>query len=161
MTTTISGSNGIDKVATGAVTKDKLPAGTVLQVVSATTASQVSTSSTSLVTSGLTATITPTSATSKIYVVLSTPAITAANNNAYFTIYRNSTNVLGGTATMGSIVNSSTVYGMGAQAALAYLDSPATTSATTYTLYFYSTGGTAICQLNGQAGSITLMEIAA
>ena len=42
-----------------------------------------------------------------------------------------------------------------------YLDSPATTSSTTYTLYLKLTGGTIYLCQSGAVATLTLMEIAA
>ena len=47
-----------------------------------------------------------------------------------------------------------------AKTPLIYLDSPATTSATTYTLYFSANNGTALISGSSSISSITLMEIA-
>ena len=65
MAVTIDGTTGVSAVQAGAVTTSDLPAGTVLQVVNATYATQVTIASTSFSATGLTASITPTSATSK------------------------------------------------------------------------------------------------
>ena len=106
----------------------------VLQVVSATSSTTVISSSTTFVTSGLAVTITPTLATSKILIFANT---TAQNSSTayvgYFTLFRGTvagTNLGNGSDGMQQVYSngSSAVY---SPLAASYLDSPATTSATT------------------------------
>jgi hypothetical protein len=141
-------------------------AGGILQVVQATLGSSISTASTTFVTTGLTASITPSSSTSKIFVQVSGTGDTqAAGAQLGVTIYRNSTNVLGSQNAFTNIYGQSSRIIVPANAM--YLDSPATTSAVSYTVYFNSpiatntvifnqliTGGTS-------TSTITLMEISA
>ena len=150
---------GSDALAAGAPSRSQLPAGTVLQVVNATYATETSTTSATFVTTNLTASITPTSATSKILVLTTGSGVAAANGGTIFTIYRNSTNLSAqGFCIIG---NPSSTTGTTGTFAINYLDSPATTSATSYTLYFESQAGTSKVHWNNQPSSITLMEIAA
>ena len=119
--------------------------GKVLQVVNATDSTERSTSSGTFVTasSTLTLSITPSSASNKIFVICSTfiqPQ--GSGNDTYITLYRNSTN-LG--ATNGT---------------LTFLDSPATTSATTYEFRMKVSAGTSYINANSTTGSITAVEIA-
>ena len=142
------------------------PAGAVLQVVNATTLAGITTSSTSFVTTGFSASITPTSATSKIYAVVNGGGAycsTSAGIVMYSTIYRNSTNI--GDATFG-LERHTTVGGSFAIAphSMSVLDSPATTSSTTYTCYFRNAGTAGTVEFSGAdrgVVSLTLMEIAA
>ena len=131
----------------------------VLQVVSATTLGSItSTSSTSFVTTGLTASITPLFSTSKILIIVNSICSTALTSNyGSYTIYRNSTN-LGGINGFVLINNG----GQDASLAMSYLDSPASTSSTTYTTYIRVTNASQSVYLgDGNATSaITLMEIA-
>jgi hypothetical protein len=136
-------------------------AGTVLQVVSSTSSSVTQTSSTSFVSGNLSVSITPTSATSKILVIVSTQVDNeAAARQGNITIYRNAVNLGNGNAGM------SQFYGETGRvqfpACITYLDSPSTTSATTYGLYFRASGSY-IVSINAQPStvSITAMEIAA
>jgi hypothetical protein len=149
-------------VVSGKVPKSLLPTGSVLQVVNATSTTSVSTTSTSLVTTNFSASITPTSSSSKIFILINARCNTgAAGNNTSFAIYRGATNLTGSTGyaifSSGSNISPMTT--------LSWLDSPSTTSSTTYTLYFASSSGTSIgLQGNGSAdfpAVITLMEIAA
>ena len=164
MSITLSGDGSITGLtATGIDAVQNLPAGSVLQVVQGSTTSQTTSSSTSYVlASNLAATITPKFSTSKILVLVSTQC-SSGNNNIYLYagIGRNASVVFEG----------SVLYTTGAGAALwtpcvlNYLDSPATTSATTYQLYFKNGGGSAgnvqIGWSSPITSTITLMEIAA
>lgn len=145
-------------VAVTGLAKASLPTGSVLQVVSYTpTSGQGTTTSTSFVASSLALSITPTSATSKIYVQANFPCYTGSTNLGYFTIYRGATNLGGSVGGFGGVYTSNQYTTTG----LNYLDSPATTSSTTYTLYIRATSGSFSIGDNSLASSITLMEIAA
>jgi hypothetical protein len=146
--------------------------GNVLQVVQGTTTTQVTTTSTSLVDTALTATITPTSASSKILVLVSQSLAVTNSTNGFnsigLAIIRGSTNVFfsdRALATRAGLSGSSDVI-VDALVAFNYLDSPSTTSATTYKTQFRvfdSANGNARAQeqLNTtSASSITLLEIA-
>jgi hypothetical protein len=135
--------------------------GKVLQVVQVEYATQVSTTSSTLSDTGLSATITPTSASSKVLVIVS-QAMLAASGSGDVTINRAGTDVV----TFGygtGLGGSNTAFNQSFQ----YLDSPSTTSATTYKTRFNRRSGAATVYAqygdgNGQQRSIiTLMEIAA
>jgi hypothetical protein len=135
--------------------------GKVLQVVQGSTATGTSTSSTSFVATNLTATITPTSATSKILVSVSGGDLdngTTASIQIFATIVRNSTNI-------GNSSGLSTAFGVSrviVPNSIQVLDSPATTSATTYTVHIKASSAVAVnFTLSGELATITLMEIAA
>ncbi len=139
--------------------------GSVLQVVqgSVVTSTTSSTSST-FVTTGITASITPTSSSSKIFCFVNTSLDNnASGNQTVLTIYRNSTNVVDSGSTSGSGFNG--LFNAGSRnqlvASYFYLDSPSTTSSTSYTLYFRSIGGGNITINNTCNSFMTLMEIAA
>ena len=146
-------------IVSGYVPYANLPAGSVLQVVQFLTTSQFSTSSTSPVASGFGASITPKSATNKILVLMNFNAgiSVSGNNNNYF-IYRGTTPT-GYRITAGYVA--ATAF-LGTSAALCYLDSPATTSSTTYNLYVSADAGTAYVRGDPNSNTtITLLEIAA
>ena len=133
--------------------------GKVLQVVSSSKETTTAVSSTSFVTSGLSVSITPVSTSSKILVLITgTVQITATNNAPYGTIYRGSTNL--STASGGGFFHRYPTLGTGV-IAINYLDSPSTTSATTYALYAKQVNGGSANWFNGGKGAITLMEIGA
>jgi hypothetical protein len=145
--------------------KASLPTGSVLQVVNATFTTNASTTSSSYVTTGFAASITPTSSSSKILVVINLPCYSNGSNiQNTITIYRGGTDISingGGQRGFGQTYSSSGALQTSISAA--YLDSPATTSSTTYTIYQSSTntaGVVGICQ-NNVTATMTLMEIAA
>ena len=166
------GSTGNVLTVTGGVPVWAAPAGggKVLQVVQATYATSTTTTTGSLVDTGLSATITPSSATSKVLVMVSQPMMFYASGypraSGAFTILRTSTNLLtlgnaeiyGARATVdpGDAAELKAIY------AYSYLDSPATTSATTYKTQFQSgTSSTAYANTSGSTSTMILMEIGA
>lgn len=144
-------------------TLDRLErAGNVLQVVSASTATNTSTSSTTYVAvTNLTASITPSSATNKVLVFVNMNFyVQSVGAEGAITIYRNGSDLTGGNGFADVYTGSSDII---AQAPMLYLDSPATTSSTTYAVYMKRTQGANTIQTNlrGTTSTITLMEIAA
>jgi len=142
--------------------------GKVLQVVSATYGTATTITSTTFTDTGLTATITPTSATSKILVLIMQPMSASRNGTR---VYANTTLLRGGTTLLGTSGNATLgIYVGGSEAAIfgqfntSYLDSPATTSATTYKtqgqVYEATSSANVIYQAQMTA-TITLMEIGA
>jgi len=131
---------------------------TVLQVVSATTTNSggyVSTTSTSFVSTGFSVTITPQSTSSKIY-LLCHGTFESNNSNNRLTIYRGGTNL--GSSTGMTQTNAVNYW---VSSCMSYLDSPATTSATTYTVYFNNSGGSGTSYFGGDGNQlcITAFEI--
>jgi hypothetical protein len=147
--------------ASAAISTTKLGTGAVLQVVySNVHTGQQSTNSASFVSTGFSASITPTSATSKILVTV-TGAITNLSSNQYVvtTIARGST-VLDSTG-LAYYENSISSGYVWVPATMIYLDSPATTSSTSYTVYFKTSSASSGYFGNATAGvTFTLMEIA-
>ena len=148
------------------IPKGTMPAGSVLQVVQANTSTQVSSSSATFVDTGLTATITPTSATSKILVLVSQNGLkkssTVSSNCIDINLVRGATNLL--SPAVGAILETSTTVDNSGAGSINYLDSPATTSATTYKTQFASRNGGASVQVqyaNISNSNITLLEISA
>ena len=153
------------------IPKAALPTGSVLQVVQTVSLTNTTTTSATPVTTGISASITPSANTSKILVLIDTTVVAGATPNGVgLILYRGGTVVKnsgidGGPAYYTTYQYTSRVW---LQQSLIYLDSPATTSSTTYTLYFaaYSGGGSPV-QIGAGASpnfyptTITLMEIAA
>jgi len=138
--------------------------GKVLQVVNATYSTQTSTTSTTFADTGLTATITPTSATSKILVFVNQVGChrnSGTNGALQLRLLRDATSIVTFEKYLG--YNGGTVEINAGSASTTYLDSPATTSATTYkTQLATDLGGyTLAVQANGGTSTITLMEIGA
>ena len=138
-----------------------MAAGSVLQVVTHKNSAANSTTSSSFVATNSAVTITPSLATSKIYILANAPLYGNNNNtHVYTTIYRGSTN-LNGSAELQLFSTGSDTFGRWANGSVQILDSPDTTSATTYTVYFKnSTSGTSHYDANGGQAIITAMEIA-
>ena len=136
----------------------------VLQVVNATYGTQVSSLTASFVDTGLTATITPLFSTSKILIII--------NQNGCWKTNANTANSLdikliggntGGPLFSGALGETDTAINNGVTSSFTYLDSPATTSATTYKTQFQSRNNQATVYVqyaNVSVSSITLMEIA-
>ena len=141
-----------------------LPAGVggkVLQVVTAVNSDIVTTTSSTYQISGLTASITPSSTSSKILVNVNSFVGNAASGGEMMcTIYRNSTNIITQGSQDGYCQNFNSAGRQDSQASFTYLDSPATTSGTSYTMYLKAQGGTAQVIGEGTTASIILMEVA-
>jgi hypothetical protein len=138
--------------------------GGVIQVVQGTFGTLVSSSSSTFVDTGLTATITPKFATSRILCVVSMNgcAKDTNNNGLALQLLRNAT-VISNFVNTGGFTNSTATNRFGS-CSTNFLDSPATTSATTYKVQFsapQNTGNVYIC-IDGASSTstITLMEIA-
>ena len=131
------------------------------QVVSNVFTTNTSTSSTSFVTTSHSVSITPTSTSSKIWVIYSGTGDTQAGAVQCFgTLYRNSTNLAAG----GGLQNTwEAANRQIAPFCMNYVDSPATTSSVTYTAYCRSSGGTSIVfgAIDGSYAYMTLMEVLA
>jgi hypothetical protein len=156
-------------LADGSVTAAKLAAGVggkVLQVVQTfSTGGAIQTSSGSLVSSGVDISITPSSSSSKVLVMCSFTATSTDSNitgGTQTTIYRGATNLLTGANYPGRLTYCSTATYIHQLANISVLDSPATTSSTTYTLYFRLVGGgNASIQRDWGGVHMIAMEIAA
>ena len=154
-------STGISAAQT--VTSANMPVGSVVQVVYGYTTTEVGSASSTFIDTTLTATITPKSATNKIAVFVAhngcyTPA---SSTGLQVKIVRNSTGIsnLAYFAAFGSSNGSLDIGTIAGDV----LDSPATTSATTYKTQFARQGGSGTVYINnaGVQASIMLMEIVA
>jgi hypothetical protein len=131
--------SGVTLDVTGA-TVTGLSAGKVLQVVSSMMAGASTTSSTALVTTGLEGTITPSATSSKILISISF-ALAAAGGDAapWIQLFKGSSVISGSLGDVQSSRRQSSVgmaYNAAQSTAFNYLDSPSTTSATTYKLMY-------------------------
>lgn len=161
MTTIIDGSAGI----TFPNSTVQASAGQVLQVVQGTFSTAITTSSSTFSDTGLTASITPKFSNSKVLVLVSLSTPEKNSNNTYIRsqIVRNSTSVCYMTDIGQYTGNSNT--SVGSSLSMNYLDSPATTSATTYKVQYASVSNNAAVAFNTTFGTpvvstITLMEVA-
>ena len=136
--------------------------GKVLQVVTATDSTQRNTTSATYVTASntLSVAITPSSASNKIFIIATTTTTNQGNETSNFTIFRNSTNLASASGFHYTEGNGG--EGQELPATMSFLDSPATTSATTYQVYFKSGSGGVNTYINitGVTGTIVAFEIA-
>lgn len=142
-----------------------MPAGSILQVVQGTYATQTSNTTTTYANTGLTATITPKFATSTILVIVNHnqnyKTNGSADNGITLNLCRNGSQIIETNDSIGATPSSA--LNMSSAQNFVYIDSPATTSATTYKTQFKNnTAASAVyVQHAGKQSSITLMEIAA
>ena len=139
--------------------------GKVLQVVQATSTTSTSNTSSTYADSGLSASITPTLNTSKVLVLVSqVTKITRAFRRAQggFNLVRNSTEIVARDLNSLEVASDagSETFSTNYQS-LNYLDSPATTSSTTYKTQQRTDGGTITSQFNSSTSTIILLEIGA
>jgi len=142
------------KINNGAITSAKLDSGLALgkigQVISTTKTDTFSTASTTFVDiTGLSVSITPTSATSKILIHINLVKGTNANDQSAFKLVRGSTDIAIGDAdgsrtraTLPSYTGNADASPQYTSLAMTHLDSPSTTSATTYKIIGRTNSGT-------------------
>jgi hypothetical protein len=159
------GSSGNVLTVSGGVPTWAAPAGggKILQVVQGTYSTSTSSSSSTFADTGLSASITPSATSSKILVIVHhTECGRATNDNAGLglRLVRGSTTIQTFNLALG---DTQTVTDNKFSASTAYLDSPSTTSATTYKTQFNSGNNNAIVyvQRYSMPSTITLMEIGA
>ena len=138
--------------------------GKVVQIVNATNGTQTILSSSTFADSNLSATITPTSASNKILVFVTHSGCGKYNSNTSLQVrlLRGATTILNIESAAGS--DSGAGENMIGSIAANYLDSPATTSATTYKTQINSRANTGSAYINdatspGSNSTITLMEV--
>jgi hypothetical protein len=179
----LNGDTGVTyPVIAGGTSALQSSAGKVLQVVSTTKTDTFTTSSTTPVAiTGLSATITPTSATSKILVLVNvgSSGTTIDDYTVYLSLYRSASvitgaigNAAGNRTVCSSAQRTGASYRYGSMSIM-HQDSPASTSSLTYACYaaMESGGGTACINRSADdsdiasrprtISSITVMEIAA
>jgi hypothetical protein len=149
--------------ATGRLASSSMPTGSVLQVVSMTTTTGTNSTTTAYVDTAVTLSITPSSSSNKILVIYNLNGMyksaTSSSNSIGFNLVRGATSLgdfglyFGSTGTALATVGSSGV-GM-------YLDSPSTTSSTTYKVQIKNMTNASFVGINvsGDISSMTLMEI--
>jgi len=163
MPTVITGTDGINQVQTGAVESGDLPAGSVIQVVSAIDGGAVSTDSTSYVSAGLSASITPSSTLSTILITVHLVGCKKqfADNFLRARITRNGT-AIHNFEQEGGFNNSTSILNFGGTGTTT-IDSPSSISAQTYVVQIARSGSSggqvSVSNFDG-VSTITLMEIA-
>ena len=146
--------------------KASMPTGSVLQVVNATYATLVSSVSATFADVGLSATITPSSASNKILCIVDINGCSSYTLTAGLALrlVRTSTTILT-FESIAAYVSTGLNLATGSSSTN-YLDSPATTSATTYKIQFSNASAAGTVYVNnyliasGTTSTITLMEIA-
>jgi hypothetical protein len=130
--------------------------GKVLQVLNLSLDAPATTSSATPSSTGLSLSITPSSATSKILIFGSINGLLTTSGSCRFYLYKGASSIKNITSA-GIVLRS---------ASITFLDSPATTSATTYAIYFSTSAGTAyindyVVASGDTTSQITVMEIGA
>jgi hypothetical protein len=166
MPITLNGDGAISGLtATGISAVQNLPAGSVLQVVQGVYNTEISTTSTTLADTGLTVSITPKFATSKILVIaIHGDAAATSNANGYNLVLLRSGSQIGARFAQNQMYGliAGAGFNIGSSQTICYLDSPATTSSTTYKTQWSSEAGGGVVLFRDQSqGTITAMEIAA
>jgi hypothetical protein len=161
------GANGTTLVAdsaeaTGLKWATPASGGAVIQVVSTTTSTPAANSTSTYADTGLTASITPTSASNNILVIVTQNGCskTASSSNSV------ALRLLRGSTTIAQIANETGYnqtnnFHMIGSMGITYLDSPATTSSTTYKTQFMNPGNIAQANVQGDnsLSAITLIEV--
>ncbi len=148
------------------IPKAALPTGSVLQVVQATSTTVDTTSNTGFVATSLSVSITPTSSSSKILLFSTATVGMDTLNIAKYAFARNGTIINdGGQGWGASYFQPTSTADSGVPWSETYLDSPATTSAITYAVYFgVDSGGPAFFNSRSASNAgrsvIIAMEIA-
>jgi len=158
----LNGDTGITyPVATATGSATQASAGRVLQVVQASFSTNFSTASATFVSTGASVTITPSSSSNNvaIFVLGGHMNTDASGKQGFLTLYRGATNI-GATSGMVQFYSQSGGNNQ-TDATFGGYDSPATTSATTYTVYMKT--NTNSMTYNNDSNKITLlaMEISA
>ena len=156
----VDGSIDTAHIAADQITSAIMPAGSVLQVVSATYSTSLSLTTATYTDTGLTATITPKFATSKILITGYLPLLKTTGGNTYTIpkLLRGSTAIL----EFGRVCYDNSTSDLAQSASFNYLDSPATDLAVTYKTQINngSASGVVVSCWDNRASTITLMEIA-
>ncbi len=168
------GSVDADTLASNAVTAAKLASGVggkVQQIIQSEFSTQTQVNSSSFVDIGLSATITPSASSSKILILV---FLSVQGSNFYgngdtfgfgFNIVRGSTNIADGDSGQHyiSVPEEDDYIVFQNPHSRSFLDSPNTTSATTYKIQGKESNVNANCQINGssQKSQLILMEVAA
>lgn len=168
-TLTLPDNSGTFLTDSSAIARSQLPTGSLLQVVSTNKNDAFSTTSTSYVDiTGLSVSITPTFASSKILIFVTVGA-SASADDSLVQLVRGATVIASGTGA--TVTNGFNMFSLNAgtitNSPVNFLDSPATTSSTTYKVQILTRSGTVFVNrrsLNTSfsgSSSITVMEIAA
>ena len=134
--------------------------GGIVQVVENTYSTIVTTTSSTYVATGLSASITPKFSTSRILVFFNANFRPTGSGNTFVALYRNGSAVSGQGGR--GLIQKGGTSSSDLNQSMHFIDSPATTSATTYAVYFLSEGanGTSTMNPDSTTSVLTLLEIA-
>ena len=161
------GSSGNTVALGSGVTASGFGGGKIGQMISATHSTSLSTSSTSRISTGLTATITPSASSSKILVLMTMAvAVNRANAEIYlqYALQRNGSDIWDTQSSQpwGAYMGGTNHVYITGQINLTYVDSPSTTSATTYSITgCQNGGGTAAFNAHNIPSTMQLLEVLA
>jgi hypothetical protein len=158
----VTGNLNLATNVTGTLPNANFSGGKVSQVINGTTTTEVVTASSSFQDTGLTASITPSATSSKILIICNIAGV-GKNGDAFTTLkaLRDSTDILANFENRGGD-DSETGGNKVGSCSFTYLDSPSTTSATTYKVQVKSNGNSyAQTGDSNPHSTITLMEILA
>jgi hypothetical protein len=142
--------------------------GKILQVVTASTTTETTIATTSYTDTTITATITPTAATSKIYVLIQANAFFSRASTEQIINYkllRGATEIIAASNLTGMLATGATKVELRGNFPIMYVDSPSSTSSLTYkvqgAIANTANTGTSTWQNNNNISTITLLEIGA
>jgi len=160
-TITIPASTGTMLDTNSVIASSKLPAGSIVQIIHASTTTQTGTTAASFTATNVTADITPIATANKIIVMVSSSMyISAAGQQASGTIYRDSTNL--GDANRGIVQFWDGGDVCQGDMSIMLTDHPNTTSAVTYALYIRklsASGSACYAGVDATPQFITLLEV--
>ena len=155
--------NNLSLSGNTATVMDTGRAGGIVQVVQSTYSTTTSNSTTTQEDTGLSATITPTSSSNKILIFANQNGLSKSSNQGLdLRLYRGTTVILNSILQNAGYDTTSNRLDFGSATGV-YLDSPATTSATTYKTQFskFSGTGSVTVQQGTSISTMTLLEVVA
>jgi hypothetical protein len=134
--------------------------GKILQVIQATYSTQATNSTATYADTGLDASITPSSTNSKVLVLITNnfeKGSASSDNACIYKLVRAATDIFETTFMGYTSTTMRLIQGFSMQ----YLDSPSTTSSTTYKLQFknFTSAASVLSQVNGATATMILMEV--
>ena len=134
--------------------------GSIIQTVNATFSTEVSSSSSTFTDTGLSASITPLFSTSSILVIANIQGGKNGSTGLDLRVLRGATSIVQFAKNAG--YTGASDYNIIGSVSCGYLDTPATTSATTYKIQMASNANASLARINDntQTSTLTLMEIA-
>jgi hypothetical protein len=151
-------------ITSGKLAQARMPSGSILQVVTASSSTEVSSTSSGYISIGLSVSITPLTTNSRIAIFCNIPVNNATSSSAsIFELLRNSTNLGTSSASFRPLGFGQAYSSAGSVRSIIsmhFVDSPGTTAAITYEANMIPQSGGATAMHEGRKGTITIMEIA-